>query len=144
MNKTRLIIAKGTREINDAHHIIDEVVIPSGVKSIGYQAFRGMEFTSIVIPDSVTKIGNYAFQNCHNLKSVRIPNGVKSIGNGAFCGCDSLEEIFIPSSVTYIGFETFYYSDSLEAIYIDKERDSLDLKYADIPETTKIYWKGEF
>ena len=148
MNKTRLVIAKGTKVIEDAHHIIDEVVIPRGVKSIGYEAFRGMDFTSIVIPDSVQDIGNWAFQNCHNLKSVRIPNGVKRIGNGTFCVCESLEEIYIPGSVTYIGFDAFDYCYSLKAIYIDREKGPLNLSDVRIqpwlPKDCKIYWRGEF
>lgn len=148
MNKTRLVIARGTKVIKDAHHIIDEVVIPNSVKSIGYEAFYGMDFTSIVIPDSVTSIGNWAFQNCYNLKSVRIPNGVKIIGFGTFCGCESLEEVIIPNSVTHIGFDAFDYCDSLKAIYVDREKGPLNLSDVRLqpwlPKDCKIYWRGEF
>ena len=42
------------------------------------------EMTSIVIPDSVTSIGNRAFSGCSSLTSVTIPDGVTSIGDSAF------------------------------------------------------------
>lgn len=40
-----------------------------------------------VIPNNVTKIGDYAFSDCVGLTSINIPNTVTSIGNGAFDGC---------------------------------------------------------
>ncbi len=46
--------------------------------------------TDVVIPDTVTKINNYAFYNCTSLESVTIPNSVTSIGDYAFRGCTSL------------------------------------------------------
>lgn len=47
--------------------------------------------TEAVIPDSVTKIGSYAFSNCISLTSVTIGNSITSIGRHAFCNCNSLQ-----------------------------------------------------
>ena len=49
--------------------------------------------TDLVIPDSVTNIGNYAFDNCSSLTSITIPEGVKSIGENAFYNCSQLTDI---------------------------------------------------
>ena len=49
-----------------------------------------------VIPESVTKIGWFAFYGCSSLTSIIVPQNVTSIGYGAFGGCDSLESISIP------------------------------------------------
>ena len=47
---------------------------------------------SITIPNSVTKIENYAFSWCESLQSVTIPNSVTSIGDEAFSFCEHLDK----------------------------------------------------
>ena len=63
--------------------------------------------SNTIIPNSVTSIGNYAFQVCEGLTSVNIPEGITSIGEGAFDRCSNLKIVSIPRSVTYIGSCTF-------------------------------------
>ena len=48
---------------------------------------------NVVIPDGVTEIGYYAFDNCESLTSVVIPEGVTKIGVWAFRDCESLESV---------------------------------------------------
>ena len=65
-----------------------DVVIPDSVTSIGDSAFAYCKYLqSITIPDSVTSIGDSAFFKCEKLKSIIIPDSVKHIGNNAFSGC---------------------------------------------------------
>ena len=79
------------------------IVIPNSVTSIGDFAFYGCSgLTSINIPDSVTSIGEHAFRGCSGLTSITIPNSVTSIENYAFYNCSSLTNIVIPNSVTSI------------------------------------------
>ena len=56
------------------------------------------EITDLVIPNSVTSIGNYTFIGCTGLTSVTIPNSVTSIGNNAFNGCTGLTSVTINSN----------------------------------------------
>ena len=83
-------------------------IIPNSVTNIGNSAFDGCPLlTSITIPNSVTSIGNYAFRECHDLTSITIPNSVTSIGEEAFRDCRRLTSITIPNSVTSIGESAF-------------------------------------
>ena len=78
--------------------------IPNSVTTIGEGAFNGCHFlTSIKIPNSVTTIGEGAFNGCYSLTSINIPNSVTTIGESAFACCRSLIRINIPNSVTTIG-----------------------------------------
>ena len=65
-------------------------------------------------------ICNSAFWNCRSLSEIVIPSSVTSIGDFAFYGCDSLSEIVIPSSVTSIGDWAFFRCSSLKYISIPK------------------------
>ena len=60
------------------------ITLKSGTRSITQGAFFGCNIEKITIPNTVTKIGSYAFANCLSLKSVTIPPSVKSIGEKAF------------------------------------------------------------
>ena len=72
--------------------------------------------TDVVIGDSVTTIGNYAFYDCYNLTSVTIPDSVTTIGSYAFSDCDNLATITIGDGVKtidrYAFNKTAYYNDS--------------------------------
>ena len=68
---------------------------------------NGEEIIDLVIPNSVTSIGSYAFRSCSGLTSVTIPNSVTSIRLGAFSGCSGLTSVTIPNSVTRIGDYAF-------------------------------------
>ena len=72
-----------------------------------------------MIPNSVTKIGNFAFEGCHGLTSIVIPNSVTAIGNKAFYNCDGLTSINISNSVTAIGDNVFENCDELASIVIE-------------------------
>lgn len=98
---------------------IEKLVIPDSVTSIGDYAFRGCSaLTSVTIPNSVTSIGNYAFSGCSGITSITIPNNVTSIGKAAFNNCTGLTEFTIPSNVTTIGDGTFGHCTGLTSITI--------------------------
>jgi len=95
-----------------------DVIIPDGVTKIGYKAFSGRALKSIVMPASVTEIGDSAFENCRGLSSVVLPEGMASIGLGAFHGCDGLTAVTMPSSVTNIEDGAFVNCGGLRSVTI--------------------------
>ena len=87
--------------------------IRKGTKIVCDEAFRWSKFIgcrslkSLVIPDSVTNIGDYAFWGCSDLADIVIPDGVTSIGERAFSGCISLKSLVIPESVVNLNGNPF-------------------------------------
>ena len=70
----------------------------------------------MTIPNSVTSIGDWAFESCSGLTSVTIPNSVTSIGAAAFSHCSGLTSVTIPNSVTSIGYSAFNGCSGLTSI----------------------------
>ena len=121
-------IRKGTKIICDwafgwskfiGRRSLTSLVIPDSVTNIGDYAFSGCSsLSSVVIPDRVTSIGDCAFENCSSLTDIVIPDGVTSIGDCAFENCFSLTGIVIPDSVTGIGKFAFSGCSSLSSVVI--------------------------
>ena len=87
---------------------LTNVIIPDSVTSIGNSAFSGCTgLTNMTILNSVTSIGNHAFSGCTGLTSVIILNSVTSIKDTTFFGCTGLTNVIIPNSVTSIGNHAF-------------------------------------
>ena len=110
--------------INDQE--IKDLVIPNSVTSIGNYAFYECSgLTSVTIGKSVTSIGDYAFRGCSGLTSVTIPNSVTSIGDYAFRGCSGLTSVTIGNGVTSIGNSAFSSCSALTSVTIGKSVTSI-------------------
>lgn len=99
------------------------LVTLTAVRTIGAGAFAqvsengsGASFTSIILPNTLTSIGEGAFLGCGYLESVRIPDSVETLGARAFALCSSLTRVTLPSSVKTIGEETFLGCELLSQI----------------------------
>ena len=102
------------------------MMIPKSVRVIGNAAFNQcVDKTSITIPEGVTQIEDYAFNDCQglafrgcrNLNTVSIPNSVTHIGESAFDCCVSLSSITLPKSLTTIGESVLCNCDNLKEIH---------------------------
>ena len=70
--------------------------------------------TSVVLPDTVTRIEDYGFNTCEDLQYIYLPEGLQYIGDCAFDYSDELAYIYIPDSVTHVG--TWAFDDCPRAI----------------------------
>ena len=124
-----------------------DVIIPEnlGIVEIGNKAFANKSLTSIIIPNSVKKIGTSAFENNRTLKNIIIPGNIETIGTKAFYYCSGLTDVTIsngiiniednafeecgliklniPKSIASIGKEVFLYNRNLSQIIVDKDNE---------------------
>lgn len=69
---------------------------------VPYMYYCDTKLLEIVIPSNISIVGNYAFVNCHNLKTVKFEEGCELIEEHAFSNCSYLRTIVLPKSVKYI------------------------------------------
>lgn len=142
---------------------VKNVIVKNGITSIGAHAFHEgdipnlprYDIESIVIPKSVTNIGDAAISNNHNLKYVVFDNDsqLQNIGEWAFSGCSNLKSLAIPHNVSTIGRNAFSQCESLVDVDLPKNIDKLNtglfekctnLKSIQIPEGVKSIWSDVF
>ena len=97
--------------------------------NLEYITFGDAEKTdTVIIPETVQKIGNYVFMNCEKIKNINLPANLKSIGKTCFQGCISLTGLFIPQSVESIGGGIFGDCDALQSVEIEDENNNFIFK----------------
>lgn len=101
---------------------VKHVIVPEGITTIDAYAFENCgTLESIELPKSVTSIGDGAFMNCHELKTIRLSENLTSIGRNAFFNCYALTEIDIPDSVQTIGSAAFYDCRNLTSVQLPRQ-----------------------
>ncbi len=109
------------------------------VTKIADYAFQDCKtLTSITIPSSIVSIGYKSFYNCTSLLSVTVREGVTLIGAYAFYNCDSLMSIVIPDGVTSIGYHAFYGCGALTSVVIPDGVTSIDWAFTNCDALTSV------
>lgn len=123
---------------------VTDLVIPSGVKSIGNGVFLGCRsITRVSIPNGVTSIGFNSFGGCSGVTEITIPSSVKTIADGAFSGCRELTSISIPSAVTSIQDGTFYNCEKLASIELPVSVTSIgNSAFLNCSSLADVYYSG--
>lgn len=134
-----------------------DVVIPKEINGqrvtkIGRSAFYGEKVTSVVLPEGVTEIEEYAFADCDKLIDVTIPETVVLIGDYAFDSCDKLASVAIPGSVAEIGDFAFNDCYKLQSVEFaegllrlgEKAFNNCRMKTVRLPDTLTDIGRGAF
>ena len=99
-----------------------------GIKAIGAGAFEGKNLKSVVIPSSVTYIGDFAFRSIRGLKSISIPDTVTSIGFQNFYGDSQLQSITLPAGLKELGYGSFGWCTALKSIEVSPDNPYFEMK----------------
>lgn len=87
--------------------VAGDIVLETTVETIESYAFANRAITSIVLPEALTTIGNYAFDGCDQLETVTVSNGLQSIGTYAFRNCLALQTFEFPTTLASLGNYAF-------------------------------------
>lgn len=112
-----------------------EYTIPEGTVEIETEAFHSRTLQNLVVPDSVTMIGKYAFMNCESLVSAEIGTGVEVIPAQAFYGCSELTNVSLPEGLREIHVFAFDIPGSkLQRIEIPSTVESIEQNAFRVPQ----------
>ena len=92
---------------------LTSIIIPDGIISIEDFAFSVSAIASIVLPNSVTSIGTMAFYGCMGLTSISIPEGMRNIARQTFGECRNLNTVTLKEGIQSIGEKAFENCESL-------------------------------
>lgn len=92
------------------------VTIPQSVEKIGDYAFAGTEMTDIVINKNVNQIGKYAFYDCEYLKNVTILPKNIAYDSHVFASCSNLETVSFADGTETLGKYMFNYCENLKTV----------------------------
>lgn len=101
---------------------LKSISIPATVTAIEDRAFENCRMLSSVAfaeNGALTRIGNWAFYNNHELTNLVIPEGVTEVGHAAFYGCTYLKEMTLPSTVQEIADNGFALCAKLQRMNVD-------------------------
>lgn len=119
---TKLIIPEGVKEIGEEilfyNQELKNLILPDSLEKIGFYAFGGNKLETVNIPENVNYIGAYAFSD-NKIKSINLPNTLSEIKDGTLLN-NHLETIEIPESITTIGVYSFAENNLKEIIIPDQ------------------------
>ena len=111
-------VTEGTEEISEGQ-ALRRVFLPDSVKKIGAYAFHGCAaLERVSLPANLQEISLRMFDGCASLEQITLPACLRAIGDYAFYGCSSLQKLHLPESVVRIGKYAFYNCRKMEEINI--------------------------
>lgn len=115
----------GKASVMQQNGLTGDIVIPETVRyggedytvtTVQSNAFKNNQITSILLPNTVSVMGDACFESCSKLVSATLPDGITSLGSSFFYDCKQLESVVIPESVTTLSTNCFYRCSSLTSV----------------------------
>lgn len=105
--QVQTLYIKGTdiKRFVSYNYMPSKIVLEEGLTEIPDSTFSRSDIVEVVLPSTITKIGDGAFYNCTHLKRINLGDNLNFVGESAFKGCVSLEELYLGHS-----FQTSYVS----------------------------------
>lgn len=100
--------------------ILKRVVLPTTVTAIGESAFANCRALETIDTENARSIGKWAFENCASLRNLHIGEEMETIYDSAFMNCTALGTINIPGSVQTLGRWLFQGCENLETITLNE------------------------
>ena len=104
------------------------LVIEEGVTQIGEFAFKGCEAPTVALPEGLEIVGPHAFEGAA-IESISFPSTLRFVQYNAFCGCGELVEIDFGSALVSFGENVFRSSSVVKNIYVDSVEVWLDCAF---------------
>ena len=125
---TYTVTSIGKGAFSNSGSVLASITLPNSITSIGESAFESCyKLEEITMGDNVSSIGMGAFGYCRKIQSITIPKSLKTIEERTFTGCESLSSIVIPDNITSIKASAFYGCKNLSSLTLSKNLESVEL-----------------
>ena len=121
---------------------LNNITLPNTVTEIGQYAFQNCGFTSLEIWDSITKIGQHAFRDCKLILSIKVPSTVTTVNTYAFYGNTSLQHVEFLANTTTVTDRLFYNCSQLKTIVLGESIKKIGTYTFDGTNLSKVYHKS--
>ena len=126
--------------------------VPEGTIEIPAEAYAESDFTTVILPEEVRRIGEAAFLGCMSLLRVHLPKSLHEIADGAFTSCSALREITFPEGLRRIG-EMAFFESGLRAVSVPASVNEIgemafwgceDLRFVEVLGKETLLYKDAF
>lgn len=147
-NMVSLTIPKGVTEIKNSALFecknLNSIKIPDTVMKIGEFAFAFTALTKVQLPQNLIEIGAGAFADCRKLESIIIPKGITKIESYTFSNCYELKNVTLPYGLKSIGEEAFKTCGNLKSIIIPETTTYISASSFWYTDTKIMGFKGSY
>ena len=113
-----VLLTKNGKTILGSARAAVRAYIPKGAETIGDYAFsENKNLKSVKIPEGVKEVGEGAFEGCASITRLSLPDSLKKIGKKAFRNCQKLKSVSLPDGIAYVGVAAFNFCAALKEVF---------------------------